>query len=210
MESTTMSENFMRHYGKLRGEEVVILGYNAGTNQLMICRVGGLPSDDQVTLRRIASSPVAQKSDYLIPILSHEQHKSGRDWFNFLAGQLKANRGVVLTIPLKEVTEMNQSQRAFFKGYGKSAEDAVVAEDNVPVVDVDVDYDEVPAPRSAQSNDVQLAMLKALQDISANLNSFGERLEKLETKVKTPKKPGRKPRAKKAAGDNQFTSSDAA
>lgn len=115
----------LRHYGKFRHEEVVILGYKASMNHVMICRLGMLPVDDQVSLRQIASSVYAQDNcDYLIPVLQTERHKSGHDWFTYLVSRLQRNDGSVSTIPIKEIEDMNHDQKAFFKGYGTSINDA--------------------------------------------------------------------------------------
>ena len=115
----------MRHYAKFRKEEIVILGYKSSMNHVMVCKVTTLPADDQAALRQIASSVYAQeKCDYLIPTLQSERHKSGSDWFTYLATRLHRNDGSVSTIPLKELEDMNPEQKAFFKGYGDSVSDA--------------------------------------------------------------------------------------
>ncbi len=115
----------LRHYGKFRNEEVILLGYKASMNHVMLCRMTMLPGDEQAALRQIASSMYAQdKCDYLIPVLQTERHKSGTDWFTYLVTRLHRNDGSVATIPLKEIEEMNPEQKAFYKGYGKSIAEA--------------------------------------------------------------------------------------
>ena len=115
----------MRHYAKFRNEEIVLLGYKSSMNHVMVCKVTMLPADDQAALRQIASSIYAQeKCDYLIPTLQSERHKSGSDWFTYLATRLHRNDGSVSTIPLKELEDMNPEQKAFFKGYGKTIAEA--------------------------------------------------------------------------------------
>lgn len=115
----------MRHYAKFRNEEVIILGYKASMNSVMITRVTMLPGDDQSTLRQIASSVFAQDNcDYLVTVLQSERHKSGTDWFTYLATRLQRNDGSVSVIPLKELVDMNPDQRAFFKGWGSTISEA--------------------------------------------------------------------------------------
>lgn len=115
----------MRHYCKFRNEEVIILGYRKTMNSVMVCRVAMLPADEQANLRQIASSSYAQsKCDYLIPILTNERHKSGSDWFTYLASRLQRNDGSVVVLPLKEMEEMDNDQKAFFKGWGTSVDEA--------------------------------------------------------------------------------------
>lgn len=115
----------LRHYAKFRNEEVIILGYRKSMNAVMICRLTGLPADEQAALRQIASSSYAQsKCDYLIPVLGNERHKSGEDWFTYLARRLHRNDGTVAVIPFKEMMDMDTDQKAFFKGYGRSVDEA--------------------------------------------------------------------------------------
>ncbi len=115
----------LRHYGKFRNEEIIIVGYRKSMNAVMICRVTSLPADEQASLRQIASSAYAQSHcDYLVPVLQNERHKSGSDWFTYLASRLHRNDGSVAVLPLKEMQEMDPDQKAFFKGYGKSIAEA--------------------------------------------------------------------------------------
>ena len=115
----------LRHYAKFKNEEVIVLGYRKSMNSVMICRVNYLPADEQAALRQIASSSYAQSScDYLIPILGVERHKSGEDWFSYLARRLHRNDGSVVVLPLKEVVDMDTDQKNFFKGWGKSVAEA--------------------------------------------------------------------------------------
>lgn len=112
----------LRHFGKFRGEEVIIVGYKRSMNNCMICRVTTLPQDEAANLRQIAQSTVGQSKDYLVQTLQVERHKSGTDWFTYLVGRLYRNDKSVMTVPLKEIEEMNHDQLAFYKGYGKSVE----------------------------------------------------------------------------------------
>lgn len=115
----------LRHYAKFKNEEVIILGYRKSMNAVMICRMTALPADEQANLRQIASSTYAQSNcDYLIPVLGNERHKSGEDWFTYLARRLHRNDGSVAVLPLKEMQDMDPDQKAFFKGYGRSIAEA--------------------------------------------------------------------------------------
>lgn len=118
----------LRHYGIFKNEEVIVLGYRKLMNTVMICRSTMLPADEQAQLRQIASSSYAQsKCDYLIPILRNERHKSGNDWFTYLANRLHRNDGSVSVLPLKEIDGMEPDQKAFLKGWGKSVSDVTEA-----------------------------------------------------------------------------------
>ena len=115
--------NHQRHFGTIRGgEEVIVAGYNKGTNSCIVIRVGHLPQDEGAALRQIAMSTTAQNLDYLIPTLRVELHKSGQDWFTHLATRMYRQDGSVANMPLKEIETMNEQQKAFFKGYGSAVE----------------------------------------------------------------------------------------
>jgi hypothetical protein len=111
-----------RHFGAVRGEEVVVAGYNKSTNACMIVRINHLPQDEAAELRRIAMSATAQNLDYLVPTLRVERHKSNQDWFTHLVTRMYRNDGSVLSFPLKDIEAMNEGQKAFFKGYGTAIE----------------------------------------------------------------------------------------
>jgi len=111
-----------RHFGTVRGEEVVVAGYNKSTNACMIVRINHLPQDEAAELRRIAMSATAQNLDYLVPTLRVERHKSNQDWFTHLVTRMYRNDGSVLSFPLKDIEVMNEGQKAFFKGYGAAIE----------------------------------------------------------------------------------------
>ena len=105
-----------RPFGTVRGEEVVVAGYNKSTNACMIVRINHLPQDEAAELRRIAMSATAQNLDYLVPTLRVERHKSNQDWFTHLVTRMYRNDGSVLSFPLKDIEVMNEGQKAFFKG----------------------------------------------------------------------------------------------
>lgn len=113
----------MRHFGTIRGgEEIIIIGYNKGTNACLVCRTNSLPQDEASALRQIASTSTAQNLDYLLTLLRNEVHKSNQDWFTHLATRMHRNDGSVLNLPLKEIETMNEQQKGFFKGYGTAVE----------------------------------------------------------------------------------------
>lgn len=195
------AENRMRHYGKYRNEEVIVIGYNKGQNAVMICRVGALPGDEQMELRRIASSVNAQGQDYLVGTLQGERHKSGADWFTYIAGRLRRNDGSVLSLPIKEVEEMNQEQVAFFKGYGASAlnknAQAEMARNNqqVPQAHADVPVENMdPAPPAAPAQGgTDPALLALLQQMADGQQALLEGMEDLAKQIKSSRKaPSRK------------------
>jgi hypothetical protein len=112
-----------RHFGTIRGgEEVIIAGYNKGTNSCIVVRIKSLPQDEAASLRQIAQSVTAQNLDYLIPTIRVELHKSGQDWFTHLITRMYRNDGAVINLPMKEIETMNEQQKAYFKGYGAAVE----------------------------------------------------------------------------------------
>ncbi len=212
----------MRHYAKFRNEEVIVIGYKASMNSVMVTRVTMLPGDDQSTLRQIASSIYAQdKCDYLVTVLQSERHKSGTDWFTYLATRLQRNDGSVSVIPLKELMDMNPDQRAFFKGWGKTVEDAgkhaaaeehlgmgssIMGEDRKPLLDptATVGPSGVPFPETPDSQNSK--MLELIAQMAAGQQELAKTVASLSAKInKAPKK--RAPRKKVAS--NKETASAA-
>lgn len=206
----------MRHYAKFRNEEVIILGYKKSMNSVMITRVTMLPGDDQSTLRQIASSVFAQdKCDYLVTVLQSERHKSGTDWFTYLATRLQRNDGSVSVIPLKELADMHEGQRAFFKGWGSTVDDAtakvaeeehigmgsaIMGEDRKPILDPDatVGLSGVPFPETPESQNS--AMMELIAQMAAGQQALAETVAKLAEKVdKAPKTAPKKRTLRKKA-----------
>lgn len=191
----------LRHYGKFRNEEVIVLGYKPSMNACMICRVTMLPVDEQTGLRQIASSVYAQGRDYLIPILQGERHRSNVDWFTYLASKMYRNDGSVISIPLKEVTDLEDKQKAYFKGYGESIEGKPVTN---PAATLDYHPESgkvmethgdptrlgVPAPANVD-------IASALASLAASQEKMADSLSSLVKKVKAP--VARKKAAKKVA-----------
>ena len=195
----------LRHYGKFRNEEVIVLGYKPSMNACMICRVTMLPVDEQTGLRQIASSVFAQGRDYLIPILQGERHRSNVDWFTYLASKMYRNDGSVISIPLKEVTDLEDKQKAFFKGYGESVEGKPVTN---PSATVDYHPESgkvmetygdptrlgVPAPANVD-------IASALASLAASQEKMADTLASLVKKVKAP--VARKKATKKASSKSE-------
>lgn len=176
-----MTESSLRHYGKHNREEVVVIGYKKSINAVLLVRVNALSMDDQMDLRRIASSEVAQKMDYLIPLLQKEPHRSGQDWFSYLCKH-HAFKTIMNSLPIKEVTDMNPEQLAFFKGYGRSIEGNAAPE----VVQAYQPVLAAPAAAPAASaTDPSLAAI--LASLVEGQNRMAAALDKLSTKVKAPK-----------------------
>lgn len=117
-----MSNNLPMHFGQIRGEEVVIAGYHKSMNSCLIVRLSNLPQDEAQQLRNIAMSYTAQNLNYLVPTLRVELHKSGQDWFTYLVTRLQRGDKSVMNMPIKEIEEMNETQKSFFKGYGEGVE----------------------------------------------------------------------------------------
>jgi hypothetical protein len=112
-----------RHFAKFRGEEVIVVGHKKSMNECLVCRLTMLPQEESQQLRRIAMSSTAQGQDYLVDTLKVEAHKSNSDWMSYIATRLIRKDGSVISIPIKELEDMNVDQKAFFKGYGKSLRD---------------------------------------------------------------------------------------
>jgi len=212
----------MRHYAKFRNEEVIILGYKASMNSVMISRVSMLPGDDQSTLRQIASSIYAQdKCDYLLTVLQSERHKSGSDWFTYLATRLQRNDGSVSVVPLKELADMNADQRAFFKGWGKTIDEAgahasseehigmgsgVMGEDHKPVLDPEatvgptgVPFPETPASQNNQMMELMAQMAAGQQAMAASIAALAEQVNSKPAPAARKKAVRRKAAPKKDA-----------
>ena len=206
----------MRHYAKFRNEEVIILGYKASMNSVMITRVTMLPGDDQSILRQIASSVYAQDNcDYLVTVLQSERHKSGSDWFTYLATRLQRNDGSVSVIPRKQLADMNESQRAFFKGWGNTITEAgdkasqeehlglgsaVMGEDRKPLLDPDatVGPSGVPFPSTQENQNKQ--MMDLIAQMAAGQKALVDSVAALTEQVNAVKvAPKRKTAVRKKA-----------
>ncbi len=201
----------MRHYAKFRNEEVIVLGYKASMNSVMISRVTMLPGDDQATLRQIASSMYAQdKCDYLVTVLQSERHKSGTDWFTYLATRLQRNDGSVSVIPLKELVDMNADQRAFFKGWGNTISEAgekaeaeehigmgssIMGEDRKPTYDPNAIAGLSGVPYQPTPDSQNQQMLEMITKMAASQAALTETVANLAKQVN--KKPARKKTVRK-------------
>jgi len=191
-----------RHYAKWNQEEVIILGYNNKMNDCIIVRVTALPVDDQVHLRQIASSTYAQTQDFLMPLLQSQMHASKYDWLRYLLTRLARNDKTVVKVPLKDLSEMNPEQKAFFGGWGKSTSKPESAkaplgspehneqaqQEQQALVDLPGGVQEqidqnVPTVQS----DGMAQIAKALVALAESQAAMAGTLEKLAAKVKTPR-----------------------
>lgn len=215
-----------RHFAKLRGEEVVVIGYKRSMNACMICRLNSLPQDESMQLRRIASSVNSQEKDYLVQTLQVEQHKSGQDWFTYLVARLHRGDGSVSSIPLKELEDMHQGQKAFFKGYGKSVTEAEKKtpeeesgiENGVPQAYISDEEKKEKQRAAAMAVDPgQQAMMQLMQQmvegqiqLTETLNSLSEKLDD-DKSIKPAKKATTRRRApsKKTSSKKEETSQEA-
>ena len=198
----------MRHYAKFRNEEVIILGYKASMNSVMITRVTMLPGDDQSTLRQIASSVFAQDNcDYLVTVLQSERHKSGTDWFTYLATRLQRNDGSVSVIPLKELADMNPDQRAFFKGCGKTISEAgakaseeehlgmgssLMGEDYKPTLDPDATSGPSGVPFQPTPESQNKQMMDMIAQMAASQAALTETVAQLAEQVNSKPAPAKR------------------
>ncbi len=199
-----LSPTSFRHYGKWQREEVIVLGYNDKMNDVIIARVTGLPVDDQVHLRQIASSENAQKQNYLFPVLLSERHASGKDWCTYLLNRLASNDKSVMRVPFKDISDMNPEQKAFFGGWGApvqpeeappvlgspEANQAAAQAAQEALVDLP---GTVSTPPAAPPASEIAGIADALKTLAESQASMAASLEKLTAKVKTPRKaPARK------------------
>lgn len=200
-----MSESRLRHFATFQNDEAVVMGYDKTTGLVMICMINRLPGNDQVDLRRIASSESAQNNDYLVPILQKSRHRSGSDWFTHLVQNIKRQNSLVATIPIKELDGMNVEQKAFFKGYGTNIANRPVASSvDIPVSPVDLPEHDVvsdhtavsPAPLVAPAVDPTLAAL--LARVVEGQEAMQKSLETLTKQVKPARKTAVKKRTPKA------------
>jgi hypothetical protein len=107
------------HFGRWRDEEVVIAGHKESINQVLLVRLNALPADEKEHLVKIAASEAAQQEDYLVNILERVNHKSNRKWVEHIFEHLRRGNSAFQSVSLKDVQEMNQVQKNFFKGYGE-------------------------------------------------------------------------------------------
>lgn len=107
-----------KHFAKFRKQEVVVVGYQPSMNECLIAILGNLPQDEATHLRNLAMTTTAQGVDFLAPLLENELHKSRDSWMGHLVLRLKRGDGAVLRVSIKELDDMNQDQKSFWKGNG--------------------------------------------------------------------------------------------
>lgn len=127
-------EHFMKHFGTYQRDEVVVIGYNPARNDIMIAILSRLGADDRDQLKMIASSPEAQNTNYLVPVLERRNHpRANVPWSNYLIGMLRRSSGAVMTASLRDMENMNPEQKGVFKGYVKEASPSKASE-SVPEI----------------------------------------------------------------------------
>jgi len=147
-----------RHFGKLTqtNEEVVILGYQAKFNELLIAVLAAMPYEEATALRKIVSSATAQGKDYLMDVVSGSvlqgaHHPTGEDWQTYLIKQAVSGRnGMVRKLPMSEVEFADHTQKAFFAGYGPSIEPEIDKKRAIRKQTVDSTMNGVPLPLDAE------------------------------------------------------------
>lgn len=226
-----------RHFGIYEGnkEEVIILGYRKKTNDVLIAFPSALQQQDAQDLRRIVSGEAAQKKDYLMDtvggsVLASAHHSSaGIDWQTYLLKQAESGRGngVVRKTTMKEIEFFDQSQKAFFAGYGNSIEPEIEAlrQNRLQAQEASLTGRQVlPEPTVEEINaakarqeaaanlaatalaapaapvvDPNAALVAALSAIAAGQQAILEKLSEGDAKPTPRKKPARKPVKKRAA-----------
>jgi len=226
-----------RHFGKYvpNGEEVVIIGYRKKTNDVLVVFPSAMSQQESQDLRRIVQTNEAQQKDFLMDvvggsILQGAHHPSGTDWQTYLIKQAATGRSqAVRKITMKDLTFYDQSQHAFFSGYGPSIEPEVDALRKTRIDHQDAALNGRPmpapvAPITAPVPEAAPAAPEANADLTSALTAIAqgqaailEVLGKMNkpAKAKTPtKKPvrrrvaaKRKPVAKKDQSDDVAVSS---
>jgi hypothetical protein len=109
----------MKHFAKYRNEEYLLIGFAPRYNDVMLCRMAGLPGEDAGNLRAVAQSQAGQDADFLAPVLQSTRYKGNDDWFTYLMSNLPRKNGVIVRIPVTQVQEgLDPEQRKLIKGYG--------------------------------------------------------------------------------------------
>ncbi len=106
-----------RHFATYSRHTVMILGYAAPSNTVYLINPALMPGDEAEELLRIAVGPTAQGADTMAMVLKDITHqKSGQPWLTHLWN----NKGWMGTTFPDNLTDMDQDQKNFFKGFGKS------------------------------------------------------------------------------------------
>jgi hypothetical protein len=124
-----------RHFAKFipTGEEVVVIGYRQKTNDVLVTFPSAMAQQESQDLRRIVMSKEAQSKDFLMDVvggsvLQSAHHPSGTDWQTYLIRQAAMGRSQsVRKLTVKDLEFYDDSQKAYFGGYGESIEPEVDA-----------------------------------------------------------------------------------
>lgn len=209
-----------RHFATIEasGEEVIIIGYRSKTNDVLVALPAALTQQESQNLRMVVGSEAAQQKDYLMDqvggsILAQAHHPTaGTDWQTFLLRSAASGRSsIARRMTMKELNFLDQTQKAFFGGYGPSIEPEVDArrKNRISAQDAMMNGQPVPEPAyiapapvatAAPAVDpMQAAMLEALSAIAAGQAALTEKLDALGAPEKKKPAPRKKPAAKKAA-----------
>lgn len=110
-----------RHFATYNRHTMIIIGFHNPTNTVYLINPGAMPSDQADELIRIAIGNAAQQSDTLAPILQNLTHsKSNQPWL----AHLWQNKSWMATTFPDNLSDMNQDQKNFFKGFGRSLNEA--------------------------------------------------------------------------------------
>lgn len=216
--------NGTRHFGTVEGsgEEIIILGYNPKHNDILAAFPAAMTAEEAQNLRMVAQSAVAQGKDYLMDsisgnVLDGAHHPSaGVSWQTFLIRAAAGGRSsVARKLTMKEVAFADQSQKAFFGGYGasiepdvdarrknrKMAQEAMLAGQPLPEPVVAAPASTpAPAAPAEPAADPNAALVAALGAIVQGQNALMEKLDSLSAPAaKKPTTTRRKPAAKKKA-----------
>lgn len=211
-----------RHFATIEGsgEEVIIIGYRAKTNDVLVAIPAALTQEESQNLRMVVQSAAAQGKDYLMDqvggsVLGGAHHPSaGVDWQTFLLRAAASGRSsVARRMTIKELNFLDPSQKAFFGGYGPSIEPEVDArrKSRIQAQDAALNGQALPEPAQVAPapvaapvepaapavDPVQAAMLEALSSIAAGQAALTEKLDSLGAAKKPASR--RKPAAKKKA-----------
>jgi len=220
-----------RHFAKYEpnGEEVIILGYRQKTNDVLIAFPSAMSQQEAQDFRRIVQGSDAQSKDFLMDVvggsvLQAAHHPSGVDWQTHLVRQGATGRSAaVRRVTMKDLDFYDQTQKAYFGGYGESiepevdalrkqriqAQDAALHGRPLPEpTDIRTPVPAAPAPVAAP---VDTALVDALGAIAASQKAILEQLATMSKpaprKTTTRKKTTRKKpvASKKPAMDDTLT-----
>jgi len=207
-----------RHFATYNRQTVLILGFNAPSNTVYLVNPAMMPGDEATELLALATGPTAQAADTLAVMLQSVTHgKSGQPWL----AHLWANRAWMGTTFPDNLSDMDQNQKNFFKGFGVSlnpetakpeethhvvrttqnqplVESAGSNEPPIALVDLGaVDDDEQGDMDAGDDGDTELAgkmdlLIQAVTVLAKNIKENTQEVNRVLKRV--PKSPGRPPK----------------